>query len=219
MLLNGFPSTAELISRIIVVLIAMDVHEFAHAWVANRMGDSTARDMGKMSLDPRANINWMGFAMFVFIGFGILGQVPVNDSRMRDRRLGPLLTAAAGPFSNLALAAICAIPFWLGLAHIDYAAPKQLFPTLNIFFTDMVLWNVLLFVFNLIPLFPLDGWKVVSNLLPRDLSYTWVRWQQYSTYVLFALIFVPIIFPGINPFSEILGPPIAFLQRLFYHIL
>jgi Zn-dependent protease len=206
-------SIAEIISRILVVLIAMDVHEFAHAYVANRMGDSTARDMGRMTLDPRANINWVGFAMFVFIGFGILGSAPVNESRMRDRRWGMFAAVLAGPVSNLLLAMVFAIPFWLGLAHIDVAAPRQFAPTLNLLLTDAVEFNLILFVFNLLPMYPLDGWTIVGKLLPADLRYQWERYKQYSSYAFWGLLLLSFI--GFNAFYYIVGQPINFLENLF----
>jgi len=203
---------AELISRILVVLIAMDIHEFAHAYVANRFGDSTAREAGRMSLDPRRNINWVGFFMFVVIGFGILGSAPVNPSRMRGR-WGYFWAVAAGPLSNLALAAICAIPFWLGIAHYDFARERQLFPTLNLLLTDMVMFNLLLFLFNLIPLFPLDGWAIVGQLLPSGAREFWVRYRMYSYYAFFGLI--ALSFVGVNALTQIIGPPYNFLINLF----
>ena len=212
MLLNNL-SIAGLISRVLVVLIAMDVHEFAHAYVANRMGDSTARDMGRMSLDPRVNINWIGFAMFVLIGFGILGSAPVNESRMRNQRWGMFAAVLAGPISNLILAAICAIPFWLGIAHLDFATQRQFVPTLNLLLTDAVEFNVILFVFNLLPLYPLDGWTIVGKLLPADLRYQWERYKQYSQYAFLGLLLMSFI--GVNAFGLIVGPPINFFVNLF----
>jgi Zn-dependent protease len=213
MLLGGVPPIAELISRVIVVLIAMDVHEFAHAYIANRMGDSTARDMGKMTLNPFVNINWIGFAMFVLIGFGILGSAPVNEFRMRDRRWGMFAAVLAGPVSNLLLAAICAIPFWLGLAHIDIAMPKQFVPTLNLLLTDAVEFNIILFVFNLLPMYPLDGWTILGKLLPADLRYQWERYRMYTYYAFWGLILLSFI--GINVLGALIGQPIQALMEAF----
>ena len=215
MLINGIPPIAELISRILVVLIAMDIHEFAHAYIAYRMGDSTARDMGRMSLDPRANINWLGFGMFVLLGFGILGSAPVNEARMHNRRWGMFAAVLAGPVANLLLAAICAIPFWLGIAHVEVATARQFAPTLNLLLTDAVEFNVILFVFNLLPLYPLDGWTIVGKLLPADLRYQWERYKMYSYYAFWGLLLLSFI--GINAFGAIVGPPISFLFGLFTH--
>ncbi len=215
MLLGGVPPIAELISRIIVILIAMDVHEFAHAYVAYRMGDTTARDSGRMTLDPRANINWLGFGMFVLIGFGILGSAPVNELRMRNRRWGMLIAVAAGPLSNLLLAAICAIPFWFGLVQPDVAGPKQFIPTLGLLLTDAVFFNVVLFVFNLLPLFPLDGWTIVAKLLPSDLRYTWERYRMYTTYAFWGLLILSFVSPQFNILGLAIDGPINSLLDFF----
>jgi len=214
MLLGGVPPIAELISRVIVVLIAMDVHEFAHAYVANRMGDSTARDMGKMTLNPFVNINWLGFAMFVLIGFGILGSAPVNEFRMRDRRWGMFAAVLAGPVSNLLLAAVCAIPFWLGLAQPEFfVAPKAIVPSLNEILTDAVYFNIILFVFNLLPMYPLDGWTILGKLLPADLRYQWERYRMYTYYAFWGLILLSFI--GINVLGTVIGQPIQLLLDAF----
>jgi Zn-dependent protease len=209
------PSIAELLTRVIVVLIAMDVHEFAHAYVAYRMGDTTARDMGKMTLNPFVNINWLGFAMFVFVGFGILGSAPVSAARMRDRRWGLLAAVAAGPFSNLLLAIIAAIPFQLGLRP-EFAGQNDLvagfIPSLSSILTAMVFWNLLLFLLNLLPLPPLDGWTVLLKLVPPDLSYKLARYEREATYAFFGLILLSFI--GVNILGYVFNPPMNFLLRL-----
>jgi len=215
-LLGGFPTIAELIARIIVILIAMDVHEFAHAYVAFRMGDTTARDQGRMSLNQLVNINWIGFIIWVMIGFGFLGSAPVNESRMRDRRWGMFYAVAAGPVSNLILAAIAAIPLRLGIIlHWDWLYPTldshTIIPSLSMLLTTMVYFNILLFLFNLIPLYPLDGWTVMLKLVPRDLSRTLAQYQQESFYVFLAIVFIPFIIPSLNIIGMVIGPPFSFL--------
>ncbi len=217
MLLSGGFTIAGLIVNVIVVLIAMDVHEFAHAYIAYRMGDSTAREMGRMTLDPRANINPVGFLMFVFIGFGILGSAPVNEARMYNRRWGMVAAVAAGPISNLLLAALSAIPFWLGLVHPSFFdVPPKIVPTWNMFFTTMVSFNLILFLFNLLPLSPLDGWTIVAKLLPPDLGRLWESYRTYSYYAFFGLLALSFI--RIPAISYIIGPPLGFLETLFFHL-
>lgn len=208
------------VAMLIIVLIAIVVHEYAHARIAFAMGDPTARDMGKMTLDPRANVNWVGFLMFVFIGFGILGQVPVDERRMYNRRWGMLAAVAAGPLSNLLLAILFALPYLLGIIHTsdfvkDYSAflrTKPLFPPLSVFLYYAVEFNVLLFVFNLIPCFPLDGWTIVAKLLPPDLGYTWQRYRNESTMVLWGIIFLS--FVGINVLSSIILQPVNAIMNV-----
>ena len=177
-----------LVSRAIVFLVAVVVHEFAHAWVAYTQGDTTARDMNRMTLDPRANVWWPGYFMGVLFGFAIMGTAPVNPYRMRNPRLGMFLAVLAGPVANLLLAIAFAIPMRLLDISPSGGSINQLLPAPERLLTDMVFLNLLLFVFNLIPLSPLDGWTVVKEILPPQMSVTWQRYQQESMYVLFGLI-------------------------------
>lgn len=197
---------ATLISRAIVLLVAMSVHEFAHAYVAYLMGDSTAKEQGRMTLDPRANIYLPGFIIGVLVGFAILGSAPVNPYRMRNRRWGMFLAVGAGPLSNLLVAALVAIPFRFGLLRPDwFGSLSGMLPTPERLLTDMVLLNVLLFVFNLVPLSPLDGWTVVLAALPPGPAIWWQRNQQNSMYVLFGLIALSFIGPTLARISPLLG--------------
>ncbi|MEP7287717.1 MAG: site-2 protease family protein [Chloroflexota bacterium] len=213
------PSIAEIILRALCFLIAMDVHEFAHAYAAYRMGDTTARDSGRMTLNPFVNINWIGFLMAIAIGFGILGSAPVNEYRMRNRRWGMLVAVLAGPVANLLLAIVCSIPFWFGLRP-DFPGPKDFFPTFPAFLFNMVWLNLILFIFNLIPLFPLDGWTILLKLVPPDLGSQLARYQQQSMYVFYALILLSFIgIPQLNILSAILNPPLNFLLQLLIPVL
>ncbi len=225
---------ATLFARAIVLLIAMAVHEFAHGYVAYLMGDSTAKDAGRMTLDPRANINPGGFLFGVLIGIGILGSAPVNPARMRSERWGHLLAVLAGPVSNLLLAVIFAMPFWFGLpvtlGHPTVGSIQWWFPTVQDLLFQSVLLNVILFIFNLVPVFPLDGWSVVMRLMPVETAIWWQRNRQNSTYVgigLMALSFIgPDLFamlPGflqntvtytlLNPLTVLVFEPVQVIFR------
>ena len=218
MLLGGFPTIAQIIARLIVVLVATTVHEFAHAYAAYRMGDSTARDSGRMTLDPRANLNPIGILMWVVIGFGILGSAPVNEYRMRDRRWGMLVAVAAGPLSNLALAIIGAIPFRLGLVQLQGYGARDFLPNASQFMTEWLVLNILLFLFNLLPLFPLDGWTILLKLLPPETSYAIGKYQRESMYALYGLIFLSFASAylpfNLNPLVWIIGQPMDALLRI-----
>jgi Zn-dependent protease len=199
---------AVLITNAIVLLVAMSVHEFAHAYVAYLNGDTTAKDAGRMTLDPRANINWMGFIIGVLIGFAILGSAPVNSHRMRNPRWGMFAAVLAGPVSNLLIAVVFAIPFRLGLVTPQFAVGSginAMIPSLNLILTSMVWLNVLLFVFNLLPLFPLDGWTVAYAALPPQAARWWQRQQQTSMYILYGLIALSFIGPSLGQISPILA--------------
>jgi Zn-dependent protease len=207
----GTPSIGEIVLRAITFLIAMSVHEFAHAYAAYQMGDTTARDMGRMTLNPIKNIDWFGFISAIVIGFGFLGSAPVNESRMKNRRWGMLIAVLAGPVSNLILAVLCAIPFWFGL-QAEAVGARDFVPTFGAFMYRMVSMNLILFLFNLIPLAPLDGWTIMLKLVPPELSYTLARYQRESTYIFFALIFMS--FVGLNILGFIISPPLNFLMRM-----
>jgi Zn-dependent protease len=195
-----------LLSRAIVLLIAMVVHEFAHAYVAYLMGDDTAKRAGRMTLDPRANIYPLGFLIGVLVGFAVLGSAPVNPYRMRNRRWGMFLAVLAGPVSNLALAALFSLPFWFGLAAPSFSGSiGGLIPTLGRLLTDMVWLNVLLFVFNILPLYPLDGWTVTLAALPPRPAIWWEKQRQNSMYVLFGLVALSFIAPNLAAISPVLG--------------
>jgi Zn-dependent protease len=204
--LFGF-SPAVLISRAIVLLVAMAVHEFAHAYVAYLMGDSTAKEQGRMTLDPTANIYWPGFIIGVLIGFAILGSAPVNPYRMRNRRWGMFWAVLAGPVSNLLLAAVFALPFRFGLVGISQSGSMLggLLPTADRLLYDMLWLNILLFVFNVLPLFPLDGWTVMLSALPAGAAIWWERHRQQSNYALFGLIALSFIAPSLAAISPVLG--------------
>jgi len=195
----------------------MTVHEFAHNYVGYLMGDPTPREQGRLTLNPLVHIYWPGWLMWIVLGFGILGSAPISEYRMRDRRWGYLAAVAAGPFSNLLLAIISGIPFWLGMTP-SRPGPNAFIPTLPQFMFGMVLWNVTLFIFNLLPVFPFDGWHIVRKLLPHDLAYTFEKYRQESLYVLIALFAISFITQGrIDILGWIINPPILFLLRLLTH--
>lgn len=211
MLLYGANLTPELaISILLAVLIGMTVHEFAHNYVAHLMGDPVPAREGRLTLDPTVHIYWPGFIMFVLIGFGILGSAPISPRRMRNPRWGFLAAVAAGPFSNLLVAVVFAIPYRLFTPDFG-TVPFYLLWTI-------VFWNLLLFLFNLLPFFPIDGWHIVHRLLPPDLAYTWERNAMNTQYVLLALILIGVVVPQLSIIGRIINPPLFFLQQLLLGI-
>lgn len=206
MLLSGNLSIEMLLINALVLLIAMTVHEFAHNYMGWRMGDPYPAQSGRLTLNPMVHINWVGWLMFLLIGFGILGSAPISPFRMpvENRRWRWLAAVAAGPLSNLLLAALGAIVFRL-FTNAILTGPELLFN----FIIQFVFLNVLLCVFNLIPLFPIDGWQIVLALLPPDLAYHWERHRTTTSYIFFGLLllsFVPL--PGIpNIFGLLISQP------------
>lgn len=145
---------------LVAIVIALTIHEFAHALMANRFGDGTAKAMGRLSLNPLAHLDVVGFLAMLFIGFGWAKPVPVNPYNLRRPKLASALIAFFGPLSNLILAAIALVAFKIIL---PYLGPENL---LIGFLSILVLINLVLAVFNLIPLPPLDGSQILFNLLP-----------------------------------------------------
>jgi len=138
-----------MVGILIAVLVGMTVHEFAHNYVAYLMGDPTPAREGRLTLNPAVHIYWPGFIMFMLIGFGILGTAPVNYRYMRNPRWGYLAAVAAGPFSNLLIAIVFGI-VWRVL--YDYPIGFYLnAPAIQVIIFTMIFFNVLLFVFNLLP--------------------------------------------------------------------
>ncbi len=194
-----------LLVNAIVLLVAMTVHEFAHVYAAYRMGDTTGADQGRLTLNPMVHINPIGFLMGVLIGFGILGSAPINPYRMRNPRWGYLIAVAAGPVSNLIVAIIFGF-IWrllpLSVLQNDFIFRLML---------QMIFLNLILFLFNLIPLFPLDGWTIAYALLPPDSARWWERNRQNSQYIFMFLILLSFVAPQFSPLTVLISEPASFI--------
>jgi Zn-dependent protease len=214
MFFNLDPPT--LISRIFVLLTAFAVHEFAHAWSADRFGDLTPRQNGRLTLNPMAHLDVMGSLMLVFVGFGWAKPVPVNPYALSRRSSAALMwVSLAGPASNLLMALIAAIPFQLGLvsAFGAFTNPGQLLPSLDKLLFEFISINLLLFLFNLIPLAPLDGEKILYYLLPISGQRFMDSIRPYGPMILLLVVFSGWLLP-FNILSEILRPPLNAMMAL-----
>lgn len=214
MFFNLDPPT--LISRIFVLLTAFAVHEFAHAWSADRFGDLTPRQNGRLTLNPMAHLDVMGSLMLVFAGFGWAKPVPVNPYALSRRSSAALMwVSLAGPASNLFMALIAAIPFQLGLvsAFGAFTNPGQILPSLDKLLFEFISINLLLFLFNLIPLAPLDGEKILYYLLPISGQRFMDSIRPYGPMILLLIVFSGWLLP-FNILSEILRPPLNAMMAL-----
>ncbi len=166
------------------VLIGLTFHEYAHAAAAYRLGDRTAKYQGRLTLNPAAHIDVMGLIMLYLFKFGWARPVPVNPYNFRgDRRRGMLLVSLAGPAANLIIAVVAAILLGAFLWNIPYV---------NRITQIIIEINVVLAIFNLIPVPPLDGSKILAGLLP--VSQEWLyRFEQYGAIILILLVFTGII--------------------------
>jgi Zn-dependent protease len=195
-----------LIARVIVLIVAFSFHEFAHAWTADQLGDDTPRYNGRLTLNPLAHLDPMGSLMLLLAGFGWAKPVPVNIYALNRRNpAGYMLVALAGPLSNLILAIFGALPIRMGLVTSQ--------PFLLNFFFEFIWINLILMFFNLIPLFPLDGEKVVHYFLPPEGQAALDRFRPTAPLVLLGLIVLGSL-GGFNILGTIIGQPAEFVFDL-----
>ncbi len=210
-------SLLEIVAFLLSLLIAIDVHEFAHAWMANELGDPTARYQGRLSLNPLVHLDPMGTMMMLFSvlsGFGIgWGKpVPVNPLYLRrGPRVGMAMVAAAGPISNLVLAAMVAVPIRLGLT--------MSWSLLNLLLT-VISVNIIIALFNLLPIPPLDGASILRGILSTirapwayRISDAFDRIGAQGYMIFFLLIILDQVLP-ISILGLVLGLPHSLLFRL-----
>ncbi|MBS4178007.1 site-2 protease family protein [Bacillus sp. FJAT-49731] len=172
-----------------VLMIAFTVHEFAHAYTAYKLGDSTAKDQGRLTLNPIHHLDPLGTLLIFIAGFGWARPVPVNRHHFKNPRLGGILVSLMGPVSNFVLAAIgTGIMFILIVAGISASLPAMVMQ----FFDLFVYLNVLLFVFNLLPLPPLDGYRILEDLVPTSIRAKMTQYEQYGSLIFLILVITPL---------------------------
>jgi Zn-dependent protease len=206
-------SLSTIIYLAITMVIALTVHEFSHAWTADQLGDDTPRLNGRLTLNPLAHLDPLGSLLLIVAGFGWAKPVPVNPYALQRRtRAGMMLVSAAGPFSNLLLAIIAALPFRMGLinpfgsnAQIAVVAARFLFVFISI--------NLILLFFNLIPIYPLDGEKVAEYFLPPGGQEMLYRLRPYGPMILMGIILLG-RFAGIDLLGILIGTPTDFVFNL-----
>ena len=186
----------NIVLSVVPSLLCITFHEVSHGWVAYRLGDTTAKDAGRLTLNPLKHIDPMGLLMMVVFKFGWAKPVPVNMMRFRSPKRGMALTALAGPVSNLLLAMLLLLGARITIAHyVDTAFCSGL---LN-FLAMTAYMSVGLGLFNLIPISPLDGSKVLFAFLPDRAYMTLMRYEKYGMLVLFVLVWLGV---GNNILSE-----------------
>jgi Zn-dependent protease len=202
----------NLLVKLIVLLVAIPFHEFAHAWAADRMGDRTARAMGRLTLNPLAHLDPIGSLMILVSGFGWGKPVPVNPYQMRGRSLTSMaITAVLGPLSNLFLAAVFSAPVRMGWLSQARQGTALGWLTIGLILATQI--NIGLAIFNLIPVAPLDGFNVAMGIVPMSWARKLAATQQYGPLILLALIALGYLGP-FNVLGLILGPPVQWLSGL-----
>lgn len=201
---------ATILPSLAVLILSLSFHEAAHAWAADRLGDPTARHLGRLTLNPLSHIDWMGTVLFPLIAFasgipliGWARPVPVDMRNLRSPRKDFALVALAGPVSNLALAAVGGLVLEALLAAGAGESPSLLVRTLFM----AVLLNVMLAVFNMVPVPPLDGGNVLMGVVPWQAA-RWINWlRPYGFFIIYALMLSGVL-------SALMRPVQGFLLSL-----
>jgi Zn-dependent protease len=210
------------------LMVGLIFHEFCHAFVADSLGDRTPRLLGRLTLNPKAHYDPLGTTLIFFAGFGWAKPVPVNPNYTRNPRQSMMFIAVAGPLSNLVMAGLAGIPIRLGLVPFEHpfihpafvhaaaeywtSSPANL---LGLFLGTVVVLNVLLAVFNMLPIPPLDGSRVLHGLLPPDLARQYAKVEPWGMGILLLIVFAPFITQGAFSLLTIIGPVIDVLLGVF----
>lgn len=205
------------------LLVGITFHEFSHCLAAYSLGDRTARNLGRLTLNPKAHLDPMGTLLLFVVGFGWGKPAPVNPYQLRTGpKSGMALVAAAGPLSNLVIAGLAGFPIHAGLVpwHSPFLVPTRLSlwdgsDYLGLFLSSTVIFNCVLALFNLIPVAPLDGFRIAVGVLPRDLSEAVAGLEQYGIAVLMLLFLLPMLTNGEVGIFSIISPAIDHLASLF----
>lgn len=187
--------------KALVLFTAVPVHECAHAWVAEKMGDDTGRKQGRITLNPFAHLTLWGSLMMILVGFGWGKPVMVDSRNFKNPKKGMVLTALAGPASNFIMAFLSMIVYKV-LAFLSFAKDSSTLDIMATVFVYITLINISLAVFNFLPIPPLDGSKIFNAILPEKWYFTIMKYENF--------IFIALI---ILVYSGLLDAPLSFLQN------
>ena len=191
----------------VALIVAITIHEFAHAFAADRLGDPTPRIQGRLTLNPLSHLDPLGTLMILFVRFGWGKPVQFDPFNLENPKRDAAIISLAGPTSNIVLAVIMSL-----LLRIIGSTSPVVFVLLAPILQPIILLNIILAVFNLIPVHPLDGFKIVAGLLNKNQYSQWMDLSRYGIFILILLL-LP-LGPG-GPFIQgLIGPPIQFLVNI-----
>lgn len=210
----------QLASILFVVFCTLPVHEFAHAWMAVKLGDETPRYKGRLTLRPMAHIDIIGAAMILLVGFGYAKPVPVNINNLKNGRKSFALVALAGPLSNIIMALI----FTLCKTVIYVLASKTVIPVIAYtvfggFFMYAATINISLAVFNLLPIPPLDGSRIATLLIPSKYYYKIMQYERYIMIGMFVLLWTGILSTPLSLLGSLVSTGIDFVAELPFKLM
>lgn len=188
-------------SMLIGLIAGITIHEFSHAFVAYRLGDPTAKLEGRLTLNPMSHLDAIGTLALVFLGFGWGKPTPFDPFNLRNIKRDSALISAAGAISNFALAIVLSVPY---LVAYYIGALSESLNAIYVFLSPIIFFNVVLGVFNLIPIAPLDGFKVLAGLLPTDWYEDFMQTERYGIFILLLLIVTGILGQVLFPITSTL---------------
>ncbi len=200
-----------ILSGCFVVFVCSPIHELAHGWVAYKLGDNTAKREGRLTFNPIAHIDLIGMIMILVLGFGYAKPVPVNMNNFKNPKSGMALTALAGPCSNLVLAFI-SIFIYYAIGGASYGVLYYF----SLFFMYSAIINVSLAAFNLLPIPPLDGSKILAGILPNKAYYKYMQYERYAMIALFVLMLSGLLDGILNVVVRALLYVISFIPNLIF---
>lgn len=210
MLLRGYPISI-ILYLVPVILVSITFHEFSHAYFSYKLGDPTARNQGRLTLNPIKHLDPLGTLMILLVGFGWARPVPINPMYYDNRRKGTVIVSFAGPLSNVILALIFAIPMMYieakyGIQSFRSASLNAIIYNLSLLFYII---NINLAVFNILPVPPLDGSKILSGVLPQRQYFKLIQYENFIAVIFLLIVFV---FPGI--LQTIMSPFVWFISMV-----